>query len=97
MSSSDSDPPRARLAELARALSCDVRLVVLQTLAEGAASVGELVDRSGTTQPNMSNHLAVLRAAGLVTDRRSGRSVHYELASPAVADLVRTLTVLAET
>lgn len=80
---------------LGRALSCRIRLDVLQTLATGDASVGELVGRTGTTQPNMSNHLAVLRSAGLVNYRRDGRSVRYELASPEAADLVRNLTALA--
>lgn len=84
-----------RLVLLGRALGCDVRLVVLQVLAEGEASVGDLVDRTGTTQPNMSNHLAVLRSAGLVTYRRDGRAVRYRLASPEVAGLARHLTALA--
>lgn len=85
-----------RLFELGRALSCRVRLAVLQVLGEkGDVCVGELVSRTGATQPNMSNHLAVLRSAGLVTYRREGRVVRYQLASPEVASLVRNLTALA--
>jgi DNA-binding transcriptional ArsR family regulator len=85
-----------RLFELGRALSCRIRLSVLQTLAAGDASVSELVHHTDTTQPNMSNHLAVLRSAGLVNYRRDGRSIRYELASPEAADLVRNLTALAQ-
>ena len=73
------------------------RLAVLQTLAAGDASVGELVNHTGATQSNMSNHLAVLRSAGLVTYRRQGRVIRYQLASPEAADLVSSLTKLAET
>ncbi|MBF6176477.1 ArsR/SmtB family transcription factor [Nocardia blacklockiae] len=86
----------ARLAAIGRALSCDVRLAVLRILAGGDASVSELTDRTGVTQPNMSNHLAVLRTAGLVTGLREGRVIRYRLASREAADLVRSLLVVAE-
>ncbi|MEV4573180.1 metalloregulator ArsR/SmtB family transcription factor [Nonomuraea jabiensis] len=86
-----------RLSAIGRALGCTVRLAVLQTLAEAEASVGELTDRMGVTQPNMSNHLAVLRSAGLVSAHRFGRIVRYRLASAEVADLVSSLTLLANT
>ncbi|MFI6296595.1 ArsR/SmtB family transcription factor [Nonomuraea sp. NPDC050790] len=86
-----------RLSAIGRALSCTVRLSVLQALAEADASVGELTGRMSVTQPNMSNHLAVLRSAGLVTSHRFGRVVRYRLASPEVASLVASLTLLATT
>jgi DNA-binding transcriptional ArsR family regulator len=89
--------PDDRLLAIGRALSCSVRLAVLQSLVEGDASVGDLVTRTGVSQPNMSNHLAVLRFAGMVVSRRHGRIVRYELASPEVAALVNSLTVLANT
>jgi DNA-binding transcriptional ArsR family regulator len=95
MDSNGGSGPGDRLFAIGRALSCPVRLAVLQALAEGDASVGELTSRTGVTQPNMSNHLAVLRSAGLVTYRRLGRVVRYQLASPEAASLVRSLTLLA--
>ncbi|MFI9724136.1 ArsR/SmtB family transcription factor [Streptomyces sp. NPDC052396] len=88
------ETPDTHLPAIGRALSCRTRLTLLQSLALGEATVGELVERSGSTQPNVSNHLAVLRAAGLVSGRRLGRSVRYALASPQVADLVRALTAV---
>ena len=87
--------PDDRLFAIGRALGCAVRLAVLQALAEADASVGELVSRTGVSQPNMSNHLAVLRSAGLVTSRRHGRVIRYQLASPEAASLVASLTLLA--
>ncbi|WP_280266516.1 ArsR/SmtB family transcription factor [Nocardia wallacei] len=89
--------PDDRLSAIGRALSCSVRLAVLQTLAAGDASVGELATRTGVSQPNMSNHLAVLRSAGLVTNHRHGRVIRYELASPEAAALVDSLARLANT
>jgi DNA-binding transcriptional ArsR family regulator len=87
--------PSDRLAAIGRALGCTVRLSVLRLLADGDASVGELTRRTGASQPNMSNHLAVLRYAGLVTPHRLGRAVRYRLASPEAAALVHSLTLLA--
>jgi DNA-binding transcriptional ArsR family regulator len=91
----DSNGGDDRLFAIGRALGCSVRLAVLQALSEGEASVSELVGRTGAGQPNMSNHLAVLRAAGLVTYRREGRVVRYQLASPEAEGLVHNLTALA--
>jgi DNA-binding transcriptional ArsR family regulator len=80
-----------RLFDIGRALGCRLRLALLRTLAIGEASVGELVERTGTTQPNVSNHLAILREAGLVTADRDGRTMRYRLASSKVGDLVAAL------
>lgn len=80
-----------RLFDIGRALGCRIRLALLHTLATGDASVGELVERTGASQPNVSNHLAVLREAGLVNADREGRSMRYRLASLQVRDLVRAL------
>ncbi|WP_030162390.1 helix-turn-helix transcriptional regulator [Glycomyces sp. NRRL B-16210] len=80
-----------RLFDIGKALSCRIRLALLHTLAAGDASVGDLVAGTGSTQPNVSNHLAVLREAGLVAADRDGRVVRYRLASPRVRDLVEAL------
>ncbi|WP_335986653.1 ArsR/SmtB family transcription factor [Glycomyces sp. MUSA5-2] len=84
-----------RLFDIGRALGCRLRLAVLRTLATGEASVGELVERTGATQSNVSNHLAILRDAGLVAADRDGRVMRYRLASPKVRDLVRALDTAA--
>ena len=87
--------PAPLLLEVGRALSCEVRLSRVMALADGEATVSQLVDHTGTTQPNVSNHLAVLRSVGLVASQRDGRTVHYELASPEVGDLVKALVAVA--
>ncbi|WP_425554479.1 ArsR/SmtB family transcription factor [Kribbella sancticallisti] len=88
-SSRAADP--AAMLEVGRALSCENRLTVLVALLEGPSTVGTLVRHTGTSQPNVSNHLAVLRTSGLVTAEKVGRTVQYRLTSSEVASLVRAL------
>jgi ArsR family transcriptional regulator len=80
-----------RTANVARALSDPKRLCVLETLATGERSVGELSRDVGCQGPNMSQHLAVLRSAGLVTARREGTTVFYRLADTRVIDAYRLM------
>jgi DNA-binding transcriptional ArsR family regulator len=84
-----------RAALIGRALADPKRLCVLETLAAGEASVSELSSCVGCHVPNMSQHLAVLRSAGLVTTRRDGSTVYYRLADPKVLEAYRLIQVLA--
>ncbi len=84
-----------RVLELARALADPLRLAILQHLMGGPAAVSELVSVTGAAQSNVSNHLALLRARGLVRATRQGRQVAYEVRDPSVGQLVESLTVLA--
>jgi DNA-binding transcriptional ArsR family regulator len=66
---------------------------LLDALGTGEATVGELVDRLGLTQPQVSKHLAVLREVGLVLVRAEGRHRWYQVNGPAlkpIHDWVRT-------
>jgi DNA-binding transcriptional ArsR family regulator len=85
------DSERQRTAAIARALADPKRLCVLETLAAGERSVGELSRDVGCQVPNMSQHLAVLRSAGLVTARREGTTVFYRLVDPRVIDAYRLM------
>jgi ArsR family transcriptional regulator len=76
-------------------LSDPKRLCVLESLASGELSVGDLSSVVGCQVPNMSQHLAVLRSAGLVTARRDGNTVYYRLADPAVLEAYRLIQRLA--
>lgn len=82
---------RQRSAEIARALSDPKRLCVLEALASGESSVSDLSRDAGCQIPNMSQHLGVLRAAGLVTSRRAGTTVYYRLADPRVLEAYRLI------
>ncbi len=61
---------------------------VLRALSRGEKTVTEIVESTGLSQPNVSNHLARLRQQGAVTSRREGRQVVYSLGSHAVAQNV---------
>ena len=79
-------------AELCKSLSDPKRLRIIHELRDGEKSVGELARSLGLKQSNTSQHLAVLRRAGIVIPHRESNSVHYSLVSPKIAeacDLVR--------
>lgn len=78
-------------AEVLRTLSNPRRLEIIHRLAEGPCEVGRLAEELGVSQPNVSQHLGVLRAAGLVEAERDGREVRYRLADP---DVVRACGVM---
>jgi DNA-binding transcriptional ArsR family regulator len=82
---------RERTAVIARALSDPKRLCVLETLASGERSVSELSRDVGCQIPNMSQHLGVLRSAGLVEARREGTTVFYRLSNPRVIEAYRLI------
>jgi ArsR family transcriptional regulator, virulence genes transcriptional regulator len=73
-------------AELCRVLSDSTRLMVLDALRNGERSVGELATAIGVTMPNVSQHLAVMRGAGLVEGRRTGTTVIYRLTEPTIVE-----------
>src|SRR5215813_4738754 len=70
-----------RASEFLKALAHESRLMILCILAEGEKSVSELEELLGLRQPTVSQQLARLRADGLVTTRRDGKAVYYNLAS----------------
>jgi DNA-binding transcriptional ArsR family regulator len=90
-----SDVQRQRYAEISRALADPKRLCVLEILSSGEHSVGDLSREASCHVPNMSQHLAVLRSAGLVTSRRDGSTVFYRLTDPRILEAYRLIQSLA--
>ena len=70
-----------------RILGEPVRIRILQELAAGERSVGDLVEVVGSTQPNVSKHVRILQEAGLLTRRQVGTVVYCSIADPSVFDL----------
>ena len=89
------DIDRERYAAVGRALADPKRLCVLESLAIGELSVSDLSTRVGCQVPNMSQHLAVLRRAGLVTSRRDGNAILYRLADHRVLEAYRLIQDIA--
>ena len=90
-----SDAERQRYATVGRALADPKRLCVLESLADRELSVRDLSTVVGCQVPNMSQHLAVLRTAGLVTTRREGSTVFYRLTDPRVLEAYRLIQTIA--
>jgi rhodanese-related sulfurtransferase len=82
-------------AQAAKALASGRRLELVDVLANGERTVEALAGEVGLSVANTSQHLQILRQAGLVSSRREGTSVHYRLAAPEVFELWRTLRTLA--
>jgi DNA-binding transcriptional ArsR family regulator len=78
-------------ARMLKLLASEQRLLLLCRLVEGEASVGELADHAGLAQSAASQHLAKMRAEGLVATRREAQSIYYRLADPAAMRVLDTL------
>jgi ArsR family transcriptional regulator, zinc-responsive transcriptional repressor len=74
--------------ELLRALAAPLRIGIVSQLAEGPRCVHELVDALGAPQPLVSQHLRVLRGAGVVRGARRGREIAYSLIDEHIARIV---------
>ncbi len=79
------------VATLLRAMANEQRLLVLCHLVAGELSVGQLLDAIDLSQSSLSQHLAVLREAQIVTTRRDGQSVFYSLAPGPAQVLMNAL------
>jgi DNA-binding transcriptional ArsR family regulator len=75
-------------ARLFSALADVSRLTILDTLREGELSVGAIVEKTGLSQSNVSNHLRYLAANGLVSSTPQGRYTLYRLSSEQVAEML---------
>ena len=67
-----------------KALANESRLMIIDRLSRSECTVGDLTDLIGSDQSTVSKHLAVLRAEGIVEDRREGNNVYYRLLTPCV-------------
>lgn len=85
-----------RLARLFHALSDETRLRIVGRLLAGEQCVCNLIDALDAGQSRLSFHLKALKDAGLVTDRRDGRWIHYSLNHPALTEIGAFLGALAQ-
>ncbi len=88
---SDDSAEARELAELFKVLSVETRVRILQMLQERPLCVNALAGRLGVTHSAVSQHLRVLRSAGLVSADKQGYFVHYRLHEEAVEGLHRAL------
>ncbi|MEO8694781.1 MAG: metalloregulator ArsR/SmtB family transcription factor [Acidimicrobiales bacterium] len=75
-------------ADLFRALAHPARIRILEVLADGERSVGDMAPLVGIESSHLSQQLAVLRRAGLVSTRKEASSVYYAIRDPATVELL---------
>lgn len=83
-----------RAVEFLRSLASPHRMKVLCQLVDGERSVGAMEKAVGIRQVTLSQHLARLRADGLVATRRDGQTIYYRLASPEVSQVLTLMKTL---
>jgi DNA-binding transcriptional ArsR family regulator len=81
------DPLIELVAQRFRVLGEPMRIRLLDRLREGDATVGELQEALGASQQNVSKHLGILHAAGLVSRTKQGTHMRYAISDPSVFEL----------
>jgi rhodanese-related sulfurtransferase/DNA-binding transcriptional ArsR family regulator len=81
---------------VAKALAHGNRLEILEQLAQGERSVEVVAERVGLSIANTSQHLRLMRAADVLSSRRDGKRILYDLSDPAVLDALAALQKVAE-
>lgn len=72
-------------------MSAPMRLRIMSCLCAGEKNVTELLTDVNTTQSNMSQHLSTLYQAGILSKRREGVQIYYQIANPNFVDLCRAV------
>ena len=85
------DALRRFKADFFQAMSHPTRIAIVEQLRDGELSAGELIDRLGMEQANVSQHLAVLRAKQIVVNRKAGNQVFYSVRDPLIIQVLDTM------
>jgi len=80
-----------RMAHALRAISHPLRLKILCVLGEQESSVQDIVEAVGTSQSNISQHLAILREKGILATRRNANRVYYSVRDQRTLQLLATM------
>ena len=75
-------------AGIFQALAHPTRVAIAEVLREGELSAGTILERLGLEQANVSQHLAVMRAKGVVSNRKEGNQVFYSLRHPMLVEVL---------
>ncbi len=78
-------------SEMLKGLSHETRLLTICFIGQGEKNVQELEEFLGTTQANISQHLAKLRGLGILENRKEGNQVFYRIKNPETLKLVKVL------
>ncbi len=78
-------------ARVCKTLASPVRMEIIYALKGGEMTVTELVEATGLSKSNISQHLAVLKNADMVRSRREGTHIFYSIASPKIVEACRLM------
>ena len=84
-------------AEIFKALSHPIRLKIVECVSKGEKSVGEIVKHVNAEASNVSRHLALLKKAGILSDRKEGLNIYYHLEIPCVMDFFSCVNKVLKT
>lgn len=82
------DSLRRFKADIFQALAHPTRIAIIDLLGNGELSAGELIEKLGMEQANISQHLAVLRAKQIVVNRKAGNQVFYSVRDPILLEML---------
>lgn len=85
------DDVARRQAEFLKALSDPARIKIVYALKDGELCVCEIMELLDMPQTMVSHHCKILKVAGIVADKKSGKWVHYSLADPRVVGMLEML------
>src|SRR5437899_6478058 len=80
-----------RMAHALRAIAHPLRLKILCVLGEHESSVQDIVEAVGTSQSNISQHLAILREKGILSPRKNANHVYYSVSDQRTLHLIATM------
>ncbi len=83
-------------AEMCKTISNPRRQAILDTIRNGEMTVSELIEKTGISQANLSQHLAILRSKGVVSTRRDGNNVHYSLSNLKIIEAYDLISEVLE-
>ncbi len=81
-------------AKFFRGFADSTRLAILECLRDGEKTVTEIVQETGQSQSNVSNHLSCLLECGLLKNRREGKNIHYRIRNEKVKELLENSDIV---
>ena len=83
-------------AEMCKTISNPRRQAILDTIRGGEMTVSELIEKTGISQANLSQHLSILRSKGVVKTRREGNNVHYSISNLKIIEAYDLISEVLE-
>jgi ArsR family transcriptional regulator len=83
-------------AEMCKTISNPRRQAILDTIRSGELTVSELMEKTGISQANLSQHLAILRSKGVVKTRRDGNNIYYSISNIKIIEAYDLISEVLE-